>query len=82
MNGESIDLISKETINYWELRDALAEETQFYVPKILALAILDKYPDLFGVPQTGKPALVLKQVATRKSTRLFYTRRIAKWLKT
>ena len=31
----------KGTINYWELRDALAEETQFYVPKILALAILD-----------------------------------------
>lgn len=59
----------KGTINYWELRDALAEETQFYVPKILALAILDKYPDLFGVPQTSKKAapLVLKQVSARQN---------------
>ena len=57
------------TINYWELRDTLAEETQFYVPKILALAILDKYPDLFGVPQTSKKdqPLVLKQVTARKN---------------
>jgi membrane-bound lytic murein transglycosylase D len=59
----------KGTINYWELRDALAEETQFYVPKILALAILDKYPELFGVPQTTKKAdpLVLKQVTARQN---------------
>ena len=59
----------KGTINYWELRDALAEETQFYVPKILALAILDKYPDLFGVPQTSKKSdpLVLKQVTARQN---------------
>ena len=59
----------KGTINYWELRDALAEETQFYVPKILALAILDKYPDLFGVPQTSKKdkPLVLKQVTAKQN---------------
>ena len=59
----------KGTINYWELRDALAEETQFYVPKILALAILDKYPELFGVPKTSKKdkPLVLKQVSAKKN---------------
>jgi len=59
----------KGTINYWELREALAEETQFYVPKILALAILDKYPELFGVPKTSnkdKP-LILKQVSAKKN---------------
>ena len=59
----------KGTINYWELREALAEETQFYVPKILAMAILDKYPELFGVPKTAnkeKP-LILKQVSANKN---------------
>ena len=57
------------TINYWELRDDLAEETQFYVPKILALAILDKYPTLFGVPKTEKKEkpLVLKQVSAKRN---------------
>ena len=35
----------KGTINYWDLRETLAEETQYYVPKILALAIFDKYPN-------------------------------------
>ena len=59
----------KGTINYWELRDALAEETQYYVPKILALAILDKYPELFGVPKTSKKdkPLVVKQVTAKKN---------------
>ena len=59
----------KGTINYWDLRDALAEETQFYVPKILALAILDKYPELFGVPQTSKKdtPLVVKHVSAKKN---------------
>ena len=59
----------KGTINYWDLRDTLAEETQYYVPKILALAILDKYPELFGVPHTSKkdPPLVLKHVSAKKN---------------
>ena len=59
----------KGTINYWELREALAEETQFYVPKILALAILDKYPELFGIPKTSKKEkpLILKQVSAKKN---------------
>lgn len=59
----------KGTINYWDLRDALAEETQYYVPKILALAILDKYPELFGVPHTSKKdkPLVLKHVSAKKN---------------
>ena len=59
----------KGTINYWDLRDVLAEETQYYVPKILALAILDKYPELFGVPQTSKKdkPLVLKHVSAKKN---------------
>ncbi len=59
----------KGTINYWDLREALAKETQYYVPKILALAILDKYPELFGVPQTSKKdkPLVLKQVSAKKN---------------
>ena len=59
----------KGTINYWELRDVLAEETQYYVPKILALAILDKYPELFGVPHTSKKdkPLVLKHVSAKKN---------------
>lgn len=59
----------KGTINYWELRDALAKETQFYVPKILAMAILDKYPELFGVPQTANKEnpLILKQVSANKN---------------
>ncbi len=60
---------NKGTINYWELRDSLAEETQYYVPKILALAILDKYPELFGIPQTSKKSqpLVLKHVSAKKN---------------
>ena len=51
------------------MRDVLAEETQYYVPKILALAILDKYPELFGVPQTSKKdkPLVLKHVSAKKN---------------
>lgn len=59
----------KGTINYWDLRDALAEETQYYVPKILALAILDKYPELFGVPHTSRKdkPLVLKHVSAKKN---------------
>jgi len=39
------------------------------VPKILALAILDKYPELFGVPHTSKKdkPLVLKHVSAKKN---------------
>lgn len=44
------------TINYWELcqKEALAKETINYVPKILALSILDRNAKLFGVPSTEK----------------------------
>ena len=44
------------TINYWELcnKEALAKETREYVPKILALSILDRNAKLFGVPSSGK----------------------------
>ena len=60
---------TKGTINYWELRDVLATETQYYVPKILALAILDKNPELFGIPHTSKKdkPLVLKHVSAKKN---------------
>ena len=49
---------TKGTINYWELRDVLATETQYYVPKILALAS-DKNPELFGIPHTSKKGQTL-----------------------
>lgn len=44
------------TINYWELseKEALAKETREYVPKILALSILDRNAKLFGVPSIEK----------------------------
>ena len=53
------------TINYWELRslNAFALETENYVPRILALAILDKNRELFGIPQVEKLAepLIIKK---------------------
>jgi membrane-bound lytic murein transglycosylase D len=44
------------TINFWDLcdYDALPGETMDYVPRVIAAAILDKYPRLFGIPSSGK----------------------------
>lgn len=44
-------IIRHNTANYWYLctQGALPEETQNYVPKIIAAAVLSKAPDLFGI---------------------------------
>ena len=44
-------IIRHNTANYWYLcnQKALPEETQNYVPKIIAAAVLSKAPDLFGI---------------------------------
>ena len=44
-------IIRHNTANYWYLcaQGSLPEETQNYVPKILAAAVLSKAPELFGI---------------------------------
>ena len=62
------------TINYWELcqKEAFALETIDYVPRILAASILDRNPDLFGVPSTKKkaPPLITKMAYADRNQHL------------
>lgn len=62
------------TINYWELihSDSLSGETKDYVPRVLAMAILDKNPDLFGVPSTNAKTnpIVVKQVTAQRNAHI------------
>jgi len=52
-------IIRHNTANYWYLcnQKALPDETQNYVPQIIAAAVLAKAPDLFGIklPKKDKP---------------------------
>ena len=60
------------TINYWDLihSESLSGETKDYVPRVLAMAILDKNPELFGLPSTNSKTnpIVLKQVTAQRNS--------------